>query len=85
VQTIPTIALKTLQSKTSLAFTLPTSTKTNTAETIDTTATCSLTCKNVSLIGKKSMIFLPRECADEDDEASVFVVVVVIVHPERNA
>jgi len=37
------------------------------------------------LIGKKSMIFLPRECADEDDEASVFVVVVVIVHPERNA
>jgi hypothetical protein len=30
------------------------------------------------------MIFLPRECADEDDEASVFVVV-VIVHPERNA
>jgi hypothetical protein len=39
----------------------------------------------VSLIGKKSMIFLPLACADEDDEAAVFAVVVVIVHPERNA
>jgi hypothetical protein len=48
VQNIPTIALKTLHTKTSSARTALACTKTNTAETIATTATCSLMCKKVS-------------------------------------